>query len=50
MSHWGREGGKQGRTRYQLADDGSITVTDWIKTPDGSWQQFNENVFVRVSQ
>ncbi len=47
MSDWGREGGKQGRTRYQLADDGTITVTDWIKNRSGEWQQFNENVFER---
>ena len=49
VAHWGREGGKQGRTRYELTDAGDITVTDWIKTDDG-WRQFNHNTFARAAE
>lgn len=48
IAHWGVEGGKQGRTRYELSSVDEITVTDWIKTDEG-WRQFNHNVFKRVS-
>lgn len=48
IAHWGVEGGKQGRTRYEVLSSGEIEVTDWIKTADG-WRQFNHNVFVRAS-
>ncbi|WP_425410400.1 hypothetical protein [Hyphococcus sp.] len=47
LSHWGVEGGKQGRTRYTLTADGDIEVTDWVHTPDG-WRQFNNNTFSRA--
>lgn len=46
MAHWGVEGGKQGRTRYNLVSADTIDVTDWIKTADG-WKQFNHNSFKR---
>ncbi len=46
LSHWGVEGGKQGRTRYALLPTGEIEVTDWIKTTDG-WRQFNQNQFTK---
>ncbi len=47
VAHWGAEGSKQGRTRYQLSAPGKLEVTDWIKTADG-WRQFNHNVFERA--
>lgn len=47
VAHWGVEGGKQGRTRYELLADGGVKVTDWILR-DGDWRRFNENVFTRV--
>lgn len=46
ISLWGVEGGKQGRTRYELIASGEMQVTDWIKTPEG-WRQFNQGLFVR---
>ena len=49
IAHWGVEGGKQGRTRYELTASGDIAVTDWIKTDEG-WRQFNHNIFVRASE
>ncbi|MEO1136990.1 MAG: hypothetical protein AAFW68_10360 [Pseudomonadota bacterium] len=48
VSHWGEDGGKQGRTRYELLGSGDMMVTDWIRTPEG-WRQFNRNVFTRSS-
>ena len=47
VAHWGLDGHKQGRTRYELLDADRIEVTDWIKTPEG-WRQFNQAVFARV--
>ena len=47
VAHWGMDGHKQGRTRYELLDADRIEVTDWIKTADG-WRQFNQAVFARV--
>ena len=46
VAHWGKKGGKQGRTRYELSPLNTITVTDWILT-DGDWKQFNSNEFRR---
>jgi hypothetical protein len=46
ISHWGVEGGKQGRTRYELLLSGDLQVTDWIKTSEG-WRQFNQSTFER---
>ena len=48
ISNWGVEGGKQGRTRYELLGVELMEVTDWIKTGDG-WRQFNQNTFERIS-
>jgi len=47
ISLWGVDGGKQGRTRYELFGQDEMQVTDWIKTADG-WRQFNQNIFLRV--
>lgn len=47
VSHWGVEGAKQGRTRYELLPAGVMQVTDWIKTPEG-WRQFNQNTFIKI--
>ena len=47
ISHWGKVGDKQGRTRYELVSSDKIQVTDWILTPDG-WRRFNNNLFVRA--
>lgn len=49
VSIWGVEGSKLGRTRYELNDDGTLTVTDWIKS-NNEWKQFNSNTFTRVSE
>lgn len=46
IAHWGVDGGKQGRTRYEFSAAGNVKVTDWIKTQDG-WKQFNHNIFER---
>jgi len=46
ISHWGVEGGKQGRTRYELLLSGDLQVTDWIRTSEG-WRQFNQSTFTR---
>lgn len=46
VANWGVEGGKQGRTRYELLSADRMEVTDWIMTPDG-WRQFNRNIFSR---
>ncbi|MFC2951141.1 hypothetical protein ACFOOP_04330 [Marinicaulis aureus] len=49
IAHWGLEGAKQGRTRYELLSSGEIDVTDWIRTEDG-WRQFNHNRFFRAAR
>lgn len=49
VSLWGIEGGKQGRTRYELLTPNTIEVTDWLKTSDG-WRQFNNNVFIKLGK
>ncbi len=49
ISHWGVEGGKQGRTRYELLAPDQMQVTDWINTPEG-WRQFNHNSFARAAE
>lgn len=46
VSHWGKAGGKQGRTEYRLNEDGSVLVTDWLLTAEG-WKQFNQGQFRR---
>lgn len=46
---WGVEGGKQGRTAYQLLGADEMMVTDWILN-DGEWRQFNQNTFRRLTQ
>lgn len=46
VAHWGVDGAKQGRTRYELLPSGEIDVTDWIRTTEG-WRQFNRNRFVK---
>lgn len=48
IAHWGVEGLKQGRTRYELLEGGDMQVTDWIRTGEG-WRQFNENRFARTA-
>lgn len=48
VAHWGVDGAKQGRTRYELVSSGEIDVTDWIRTKDG-WRQFNSNRFVKLA-
>lgn len=48
VSIWGAEGGKQGRTRYELLPSGDMQVTDWVKN-DSDWRQFNQNIFARTS-
>jgi len=47
IANWGVAGGKQGKTHYQLNDDGGLLVTDWIKKDD-QWQQFNKGKYARV--
>lgn len=48
VAHWGDEpAGRQGRTRYELMDDGHLVVTDWILQHD-DWQQFNQMEFVKM--
>ncbi len=47
IAHWGVDGGKQGRTRYELLAPEKMQVTDWIKTLEG-WRQFNQNDFTRM--
>ncbi|WP_375201895.1 hypothetical protein [Hyphococcus sp.] len=48
VAHWGVEGAKQGRTRYELLSSARMQVTDWIKTEDG-WRQFNQNQFNKAA-
>ncbi len=47
IAYWGVDGGKQGRTRYELLAPGKMEVTDWLKSPE-EWREFNRNVFTRV--
>lgn len=47
VSHWGVEGEKYGRTRYELSPSGEMQVTDWIMSAQG-WRQFNQNTFERI--
>lgn len=44
---WGTPTTEQGRTRYQIIDQNTVEVTDWVKTPEG-WQQFNQTAFSRT--
>lgn len=44
IANWGVEGGKQGRTRYELITGGGVEVTDWIRSGD-EWRQFNHAIF-----
>ena len=48
VSIWGVDGGKQGRTRYELLPSGEMQVTDWVIN-DGDWRQFNQNTYQRIS-
>lgn len=47
VAHWGAEGGKQGRTRYEILSSGEVEVTDWVLR-EGEWRQFNKNIFARA--
>ena len=47
VAYWGVEGGKQGRSRYELTAPDKMEVTDWIKTSDG-WSQFNHSIFTQA--
>lgn len=38
-TYWGLAETEEGRTRYMLNADGSLSVTDWVKK-DGNWRQF----------
>lgn len=49
VSHWGVEGEKYGRTRYELSPSGRMQVTDWVMGPNG-WRQFNQNTFDRAGE
>ena len=44
LSHWGQEGGKQGRSRYKLLAADEVEVTDWIRVGD-EWREFNRTTF-----
>ena len=46
-THWGRAGSAQGRSRYALNPDGTLTVTDWSLTDKG-WQQFMQVTYQRA--
>ena len=46
-ANWGTPTTEQGRTRYEMTDQGTVEVTDWVKTPNG-WQQFNHTIFTRA--
>lgn len=48
IAHWGVDGAKQGRTRYELLSSARMQVIDWIKTEDG-WRQFNQNQFNKAA-
>lgn len=47
LANWGRDGGKQGRTKYELISKSELRITDWIKT-DSGWRQFNQNSYHRI--
>lgn len=44
---WGTAGHKQGRSHYELRNDGTIEVTDWILGESG-WREFNRTLFQRA--
>lgn len=37
---WGTEATEVGRSRYHFGPDGSLDVTDSVRTPDQNWRQF----------
>lgn len=39
LTHWGQPETEEGRTRYAINADGSISVTDWVRV-NGEWRQF----------
>ena len=41
IANWGVEGGKQGRTRYEVLSSGEFEVTDWIKAADEAFVSFS---------
>ena len=45
-THWGIAGSKQGRTRYRIADDGRLEVTDW-SLGESEWRQFMQVTYDR---
>ncbi|MEM6901361.1 MAG: hypothetical protein AAF583_16530 [Pseudomonadota bacterium] len=47
-THWGRAGGDQGRTVYQLTDDGRLNVVDWSLQDEG-WTEFMSVTYERSS-
>lgn len=47
IANWGTPETEQGRTRYQIIDQNTVEVTDWVKMPDG-WRQFNQTTFSRA--
>ncbi|MEZ5710435.1 MAG: hypothetical protein R3E02_13710 [Blastomonas sp.] len=46
---WGIAGGKQGRTRYALREDGRVEITDWLLT-DAGWKEFNHSIVSRIAE
>jgi len=44
---WGKAGQKQGRSHYEMRDDGTIEVKDWILSESG-WREFNRTLFRRA--
>lgn len=46
-AHWGKPGGKQGRTVYRLTAGDAAEVTDWILSDEG-WRLFNRAQFRRA--
>jgi hypothetical protein len=46
---WGETRTEIGRSSYGLAPDGSLTVTDSVLQPDGSWRVFATASYRRVS-
>ena len=46
VTHWGRAGHDQGRSRYTLTETG-LRVTDWALTETG-WQQFMQADYTRA--
>lgn len=39
---WGNATSMQGKTVYQLLNDNTLEVTDYLKNKTGNWQQFNK--------